>query len=316
MELEVEQIKKEIDQLKKKEIELKHKYQQLNKEYTILNNLREELGNELADLKDSKKEKQHLLEIERKKGESLTLKMAILEQDLEVLIHERFKKDTEFARLDYEQFKTFECSICFEDIVPEDQFIIEKCEHKFCRGCAAGDIENSILEKKFPIVCSLCKDEVNELSQNAISMVLSEEMFSKYLAATKEFAISRGANFKRCTKPDCKGEAEVEPPNVQFICPECHYSYCVNCEVEWHPKGVTCESYQKWKVDNGLTEDHIADMVKKGLFKFCPVCKTPSEKISGCNFVVCRLCQTKWCWVCARQKHVPHGCNDASHGSH
>ena len=30
----------------------------------------------------------------------------------------------------------------------------------------------------------------------------------------------------------------------------------------------------------------------------CPACKTPSEKISGCNKMTCGKCKVSFCWVC------------------
>ena len=39
------------------------------------------------------------------------------------------------------------------------------------------------------------------------------------------------------------------------------------------------------------------------IFQKCPDCKTPAEKISGCNHMTCQapFCVTEWCWVCCRR---------------
>ena len=37
---------------------------------------------------------------------------------------------------------------------------------------------------------------------------------------------------------------------------------------------------------------------KEAGIKDCPECKTPLEKISGCNHITCVGCKAHMCWVC------------------
>ena len=36
--------------------------------------------------------------------------------------------------------------------------------------------------------------------------------------------------------------------------------------------------------------------------KNCVGCNHPVEKTGGCNLIKCKICKTKWCWVCHLQK--------------
>lgn len=57
---------------------------------------------------------------------------------------------------------------------------------------------------------------------------------------------------------------------------------------------------QDWIKDHHTKEreDASAEAVIKGLYKRCPKCKTPIERISGCNHMSCQICGTEFCYIC------------------
>ena len=71
------------------------------------------------------------------------------------------------------------------------------------------------------------------------------------------------------------------PTDVQ--CESCGHEYCTDCH-QTHP-GHICRGF--------LPKD---DPGKK--FQACPMCSSTSERISGCTFIRCEQCATKWCWTC------------------
>ncbi|CAJ1409544.1 unnamed protein product [Effrenium voratum] len=46
-----------------------------------------------------------------------------------------------------------------------------------------------------------------------------------------------------------------------------------------------------------------------GPIKDCPSCQHPTERIDGCNIMTCSVCKAEWCFICARCKGGPSGCN-------
>jgi len=76
-------------------------------------------------------------------------------------------------------------------------------------------------------------------------------------------------------------------------CPttDCNYVWCKMCQKEILPKG------RKHSCD-GSSE--MARLVKRKGWRYCPTCKTPCEKISGCNFISCISpgCHTHFCYGC------------------
>lgn len=89
-------------------------------------------------------------------------------------------------------------------------------------------------------------------------------------------------------------------------CPEGH-AFCVACRQDAH---------------SGLCQD-IDDAERRALLKMsginvCPTCKTPIEKIAGCNHMQCDRCKQNFCWTCGMtfshsEGYVQHdGCNQFS----
>lgn len=73
--------------------------------------------------------------------------------------------------------------------------------------------------------------------------------------------------------------------------PNCTYVWCKKCnqEIPMGPVDHSCD---------GTNElDHL---MKDTGWKYCPGCKTPCEKIAGCNHMTCTSpgCNTHFCYKC------------------
>merc|ERR1712190_179829 len=88
---------------------------------------------------------------------------------------------------------------------------------------------------------------------------------------------------------------------------------CPKCGREEH-EGVTCEKFREWEKENDQAEVRFVELMAKQQWRKCPVCKAPSERASGCNFMQCRsnVCRghNYWCYVCGHQlskdQHYSH----------
>lgn len=58
----------------------------------------------------------------------------------------------------------------------------------------------------------------------------------------------------------------------------------------------------------------LQEELLKGIIKQCPNCSILTQKIDGCNYLVCTVCKIRWCFLCGSEKYK--NCNDLSHNSH
>ena len=89
------------------------------------------------------------------------------------------------------------------------------------------------------------------------------------------------------------------------ICPLCHGTICTNCQEKNQAiPGVVVDKHK-------CNPDTVASVRLLKQRKRCPVCKTPTEKESGCNSMWCTICHTFWDWATGKHDkdkihHNPH----------
>ncbi|EJD54597.1 hypothetical protein AURDEDRAFT_141402 [Auricularia subglabra TFB-10046 SS5] len=44
--------------------------------------------------------------------------------------------------------------------------------------------------------------------------------------------------------------------------------------------------------------DLLFDVVREMGWRYCPGCNTPTERVTGCNHMMCALCMSNWCYHC------------------
>lgn len=200
-----------------------------------------------------------------------------------------------------------ECPICCEDEVPPSElFIFSECSHQFCRECLQGFFNNCINEGKvLDITCPApgCKTAIE---YEHVRAVVTTDIFLKYEEFAFIAALNADPSVKWCPKPGCGNAIIGDPDNPRCQCtsPDCRYEFCFLCSEPWHAD-ATCEEYQQWKIDNGLTDAKFSNWAKKNTKK-CPRCKTMIEKIAGCNHMTCSSCKYEFCWLCGGKYSSNH----------
>ncbi|CAK0834311.1 unnamed protein product, partial [Prorocentrum cordatum] len=108
------------------------------------------------------------------------------------------------------------------------------------------------------------------------------------------------------------------PRDVEFVqCPQCHAEFCARCFRGKH-EGVSCVEFEVWEHENADVDRRFEELMRLEQWRRCPVCRAPSERESGCNFMQCRssTCRkrTYWCYICGKQvpkeehyTHFPRG---------
>ncbi|KAL7796496.1 hypothetical protein V8C37DRAFT_371908 [Trichoderma ceciliae] len=186
-----------------------------------------------------------------------------------------------------------ECSVCWTEA---ETPIKTSCGHIYClecfeSSCTVGDWAATDLA----ILChgsqGNCRgvigleDLQEHLSSAALEDVL-EQSFSSYIKRNPQ-------QFRYCPTPDCGYIYRVTSGSRTQICSNCLRPTCSACH-EPHIN-MSCAEYRDIK-SGGY--EALLKLKKELGIKDCPTCKTPLEKISGCNHMTCTVCRAHICWVC------------------
>ena len=113
-------------------------------------------------------------------------------------------------------------------------------------------------------------------------------------------------HFQLCRQPGCDYGAQIIPEVTSYlICGKCNGRTCIECDAAWHT-GLTCRGYQERKptvkgqqIKKQRDEEEkagVAYVAEKS--KICPECKSPGEKVSGCDHISCPRCGHQYCYIC------------------
>ncbi|KAL4438268.1 hypothetical protein ABPG74_009691 [Tetrahymena malaccensis] len=81
---------------------------------------------------------------------------------------------------------------------------------------------------------------------------------------------------------------------ISHKCQDCKYHFCIN-NCETLHEGSSCSDYQNWKLVN--QKDYREELESQG-FRFCPKCSVLTQRIEGCNNILCTNCQVSYCFRC------------------
>ncbi|KAH7105366.1 hypothetical protein BKA62DRAFT_386156 [Auriculariales sp. MPI-PUGE-AT-0066] len=207
---------------------------------------------------------------------------------------------SERGRLEAFVPQTFDCAVCMETFAQDHVSLVEDCSHVLCRQCMRQYIVSALRDKKFPIPCPLCQAaasgkssrEPTALHPHIIETIgLSPDQYEVWVSLQLA-----GVSVEiECRK--CKFKAHVDRQDhdqTHFIACQsrnCRYVWCRMCNQEI-PHGRVNHSCDGTKELDAL-------MGKSG-WKYCPGCKTPCEKIMGCQHMKCPApnCNTHFCYKC------------------
>ncbi|KAF9821242.1 hypothetical protein IEO21_00850 [Rhodonia placenta] len=161
----------------------------------------------------------------------------------------------------------FECGICLEEFNVDVVARIDICGHQFCRTCILGHTAAKIDERRYPIVCPVCMADKGLKKQG-----------DKQYEVFVEMQLAAFSVILHCRK--CK--------NTVFVDKSEHAATEI-LKIEFGGPKHSCDGSSELK--------HL--MQQRG-WKYCPGCKTPAEKIDGCNHMTCMSpgCNTHFCYVC------------------
>lgn len=214
----------------------------------------------------------------------------------------------------------FNCPLCLEQ-VPREGAIELDCLHRLCPGCFRAFLQSKIANQEVAddeLKCPLPKCSTPITVAQVQGATVGTPFWDKFLEARANLWRPRSFDGKlvACPRPEC--EKFVVPADTEIAtCPKCRQEFCAQCGQQQH-RGSTCEMFQAWQRQNNGAEQDFEELMAKEQWKRCPVCKAPSERESGCNFMQCRssVCRkrTYWCYICGTQlplddhyTHFPKG---------
>ncbi|KDR79183.1 hypothetical protein GALMADRAFT_63037 [Galerina marginata CBS 339.88] len=193
----------------------------------------------------------------------------------------------------FSRSSAFECGICGDQLLAPEAMRIPVCQHTFCGECLRTYTSMKLREQRYPIACPSClaDGEVGGIEHEIIEKL---NLQSKDMDKLMELQMSVHAVSLNC--PSCKKSMHVDRQdyvaNNILTCPlpPCQYKWCRDCEMEIGL--LNTEHHCKNKKLDRL-------MRRKG-WKYCPGCRTPIQKESGCNHMACGSpgCNVHFCYKC------------------
>ncbi|KAI9457542.1 hypothetical protein HD554DRAFT_2029994 [Boletus coccyginus] len=193
--------------------------------------------------------------------------------------------------------RQYHCGVCLDDVPEDDVVRIDACRHELCRDCARGHVCTKIEEHRFPVLCPVCMADHKNQNPGTIPGTLvqllgvSEEQWAIW--AEMEIAqFSIPINCRKCHHSGFIDRLDLEAiSEIHCPFPACDHVWCKTCQQTIESGGP------KHSCDGTAELDHL---VKQQGWRYCPSCKTPIQKLQGCNHLSCIApgCNTHFCYGC------------------
>ncbi|KAF9480532.1 hypothetical protein BDN70DRAFT_609099 [Pholiota conissans] len=186
------------------------------------------------------------------------------------------------------------CGVCGDPLDTDDMLSTRNCHHTFCKSCLHSYVLVKIQERHYPISCPGC------LADRHTSNYLEEDILYNLGIAPKETQIlvdlQLSLHSRTVTCPNCKeittmGRQDYFDNSVMTCSSSagCAHKWCRDCEKEVGDKEI--HHCKNKKLDR---------LMRRKGWKYCPGCRTPIQKETGCNHMTCGApgCRVHFCYKC------------------
>ncbi|KAM3664443.1 E3 ubiquitin-protein ligase RNF14 isoform 2-T7 [Ammospiza maritima maritima] len=220
--------------------------------------------------------------------------------------------------------KMYSCSICFCEKRGSECMRFPECSHVYCKVCLKDYFEIQIRDGQ--VHCLNCPEPKcsSVATPGQVKELVGEELFARYDRLLLQSSLDLMADVVYCPRPSCQTPVMQEPGCTMGICSCCNYAFCTLCKMTYHgvsPCKVTAEKLIELRNEyleaDETTKRFLEQRYGKRMFqktleemesekwlvknsKSCPCCRTPIEKLDGCNKMTCTACMQYFCWVCMR----------------
>lgn len=197
-----------------------------------------------------------------------------------------------------------DCLICFRTGV---ETYTMHCGHgPYCKECWKDHIalvaNNRIGSEVLSITCIDPRCTL-VLSYHRMEVLATPRDFKRYCYFLLRDYIEHHSELQGCPKESCHQYALLVGPTSKINCVEiqckCKATFCFHCQRGCH-RPISCEMLDTWV--NKYQDDEENNRVLNAISKQCPHCGIATERIDGCNHMVCSVeiggCGKGWCWMC------------------
>jgi hypothetical protein len=210
------------------------------------------------------------------------------------------------------------CMVCDEKLCSEISVILHKTRrqtHALCTDCAQAYFQSPLEIMANNLRRNIRKDITyvrcpghyhghakNQCSRKVdITTLTVPECLPLYTDLFRITYILNSPIAFLCPNKGCGNVVDVDHgyDQLRLRCLYCAMSWCRQCLVSPYHDGKSCLEVE---VENkqGDNAKFIWEMSKQGKVKFCPTCKSPIYRDGGCNKMLCKSCNTKFCWICRK----------------
>ena len=216
------------------------------------------------------------------------------------------------------RYRTIECPICTETVRENVALTMRCCSQRLCTSCMGGYCTEQISEGLFNITCPFTECD-KKLDHGIVINNLAEEKQKKLFMKMITESLS-DPHVKTC--PSCSTTERISEESLAQIkkaknswfrsisskachikCSDCNLEWCFSCHAPWH-KGISCSTYLKG--DKAFSQWMYWRGGSAVNAHFCPKCKIPIQRSSGCPSMVCSYCNVSWCYDCGQSKNWDH----------
>jgi len=160
------------------------------------------------------------------------------------------------------------------------------------------------------------------LVEHELRRMLPSELLDRLLERRLEKTVSALADLRACPTPNCPMRVEVVD-RVRMRCPMCKKSSCLQCSAQPYHTGISCEEYAARRTRRN-SELSIHTWMQETGAKQCPTCKmivtkqnlkSQATQRAECHKMICRNCNTRFCFKCLTILTNTHRCN-CTHKDH
>lgn len=189
----------------------------------------------------------------------------------------------------------YHCQICLGRCLAADAILLAACGHAFCRECLSSYLELRVREASVTILpCPWMGEGTEgcgaEIAEADVEDLLEPELLRKLELFRQKQADPRSRECPRCSVL-VRGGSAWRP---RLRCGECATEFCF-VHGGAHP-GSSCRQYERSR----RTEERATSAAVAAISWPCPGCKTPIERMDGCQHMKCPNCQANFCWLCGR----------------
>jgi len=132
-------------------------------------------------------------------------------------------------------------------------------------------------------------------------------------------ALARTPNVFWCLSSTCdagqvhRSEADADQDvKSLFVCNTCSFESCTTCTTPWHHV-LSCEAAPHARAAATVNERASLALVESSSVPCPNHCGARIQKVAGCDYIRCRICNHDFCWRCRASYAVIRASGNAGH---